>query len=129
MNIRLVIGCLLALLFCPLVSGQQKMVSDASPRDQVLQRIDDGEASALKAESAHADNFALGRIYAQLGLWYEDVGLWSRAEADLQRAILCFAMLQRAVKTWRRRSISWEVCTYRWGSCEKAKGKSRRRCG
>ena len=87
MNIRLVIGCLLAPLLCPLISAQQKMMSDVSPRDQVLQRIADGEASALKAESAHADNLALGRIYAQLGLWYEDVGLWSRAEADLQRAI------------------------------------------
>jgi tetratricopeptide (TPR) repeat protein len=87
MNIRVVIGCLLALLFCPLVLGQQKSVNDVSARDEVLQRIAAGEEMARKAESAHADNLALGRIYAQLGLWYEEAGLWNRAETDMEHAI------------------------------------------
>ncbi len=38
-------------------------------------------------ESAHADNVVLARGYTQLGLWYEDAGLWNRAEADLVHAV------------------------------------------
>jgi tetratricopeptide (TPR) repeat protein len=87
MNIRMVIGCLLSLLLCPLVLGQQKRLNDVSARDEVLQRIAVGEETARKAESAHAANLALGRIYEQLGVWYEDAGLWDRAEADLEHAI------------------------------------------
>jgi tetratricopeptide (TPR) repeat protein len=88
MNVRMVIGSMLALLVCPLVSGQTiPQDGDASPREEVLHRIALTEAAVRQAESAHQDNLILGRNYAQLGLWYEDAGLWNRAEADLAHSV------------------------------------------
>jgi tetratricopeptide (TPR) repeat protein len=87
MNIRLVIGCLFVLVSCPLVPGQQNNVSDVSGREAVLQRVAAAEASVQRGESIHANALVLGKSYAQLGLLYEDAGLWNRAEETLQRAV------------------------------------------
>jgi tetratricopeptide (TPR) repeat protein len=88
MNVHMVIGSMLALLVCPLVSGETNpQDGDASPKQEVLHRIAVSEAAVRQMESAHADSVVLGRSYAQLGLWYEDAGLWNRAEADLAHAV------------------------------------------
>jgi tetratricopeptide (TPR) repeat protein len=87
MNIRLVIGCLLAWSLCPVVLGQQKSESDVSPRQEVLQRVAASEALVQRAESTHADNHVLGRTYTVLALSYEDAGEWNRAEANFEHAI------------------------------------------
>jgi tetratricopeptide (TPR) repeat protein len=87
MNIRLVIGCLLVLVVCPLIHGQQNNENDVLGRDVVLQRVAAAETSVRQAESVHADALVLGKAYAQLGLLYEDAGLWNRAEETLQHAV------------------------------------------
>jgi tetratricopeptide (TPR) repeat protein len=91
MNIRMVVGSMLALLLCPLVSGQTAPQDDnVSPKQEVLQRIAVAETAVRQTESAHQDNVALGRSYIQIGLWYEDAGLWNKAEADLEHAVALF---------------------------------------
>jgi tetratricopeptide (TPR) repeat protein len=90
MNVRMVIGSMLALLVCPLVSGQTAVQTDDSPKQEVLRQIAISEAAQRQMESAHADSGALGRGYIQLGLWYSDAGLWNKAEADLERAVALF---------------------------------------
>ena len=91
MNVRMVIGFTLALLLCPLVSGQTTYQDgEVSPRQEVLHRIAVSEADLRQKESAHADNAVLGRGYIQLGLWYEDAGLWNKSEADLEQAVALF---------------------------------------
>ena len=90
MNVRMVIGSMLVLLLCPLVSGQTTAQTDDSPKQEVLRQIAVSEAAQRQMESAHADNVALGRGYIQLGLWYSDAGLWNKAEADLERAVTLF---------------------------------------
>ncbi len=90
MNVRMVVGPMLALLLCPFVSGQTTAQTDDSPKQEVLRQIAISEAAQRQMESAHADNVALGRGYIQLGLWYSDAGLWNKAEADLERAVTLF---------------------------------------
>jgi tetratricopeptide (TPR) repeat protein len=87
MNVRMVIGSALALLLCPLVFSQTTPQDGATPKQEVLQRIAATEAAVRQAESAHQDSVVLSRSYAQLGLWYEDAGLWSRAETDVAHAV------------------------------------------
>ena len=90
MNVRMVIGSMLALLLCPLVSGQTTAQTDDSPKQEILRLIVALEAAQQQRESAHADNTVLGRGYIQLGLWYSDVGLWNKSEAALERAVALF---------------------------------------
>jgi tetratricopeptide (TPR) repeat protein len=90
MNVRMVIGSMLSLLLCPLVSGQTTAQTDDSPKQAILRQIAVSEADLRQKESAHADNAVLGRGYMQLGLWYTDVGLWNKAEADLEHAVALF---------------------------------------
>jgi tetratricopeptide (TPR) repeat protein len=90
MNVRMVIGSMLALLVCPLVSGQTTTQTDASPKQEVLRQIAISEAAERKMESAHADNAVLGRGYIELGLLYSDAGLWNKSEANLERAVTVF---------------------------------------
>ena len=90
MNVRMVICSMLALLLCPLVSGQTAAQTNDSPKQEVLRLIATSEAGQRQMESAHADNAVLGRGYIQLGLLYSDAGLWNKAEADLERAVVLF---------------------------------------
>jgi tetratricopeptide (TPR) repeat protein len=90
MNIRLVIGLVVTLLLCPFAFGRQVAPTDNSPKQQILRRIAVSEAALQQRESAHADNAVLGKGYIQLGLWYEDAGLWNKAEADLEHAAALF---------------------------------------
>jgi tetratricopeptide (TPR) repeat protein len=91
MNVRMVIGSMLALLLCPLVSGQTPLQGGGnSPKEEILHRIAISETALRQRESAHADNAVLGKGYIQLGLWYTDAGLWNKAEADLEHAVALF---------------------------------------
>jgi Tetratricopeptide repeat len=90
MNVRMVIGSMLALLVCPLVSGQTTAQTDASPKQEVLRQIAISEDAQRQMESTHTENAVLGRGYIELGLLYSDAGLWNKSEASLERAVTVF---------------------------------------
>ena len=100
MNVRNVVSPVLALLLATYAPGQQRSqeageiaqsvrvpaAADAF-KQEVLRKITLEEAAARQAESAHATNVALGIIYVQLGLSYQDVALWEKSEATLEHAV------------------------------------------
>jgi len=98
MNVRLAFTPILALLLTQSAPGQSASQGiDATPvgsanaaaafKQGLLQRIARQEATARQAESAHAGIIALGKIYFQLGLLYQDAAQWPRAEATLQHTV------------------------------------------
>ena len=90
MNVRMVIGSILALLLCPFVSGQTVAQTDDSPKQAILRQIAISEATQRQMESTHTENAVLGRGYIELGLLYSDAGLWNKSEASLERAVVLF---------------------------------------
>jgi tetratricopeptide (TPR) repeat protein len=94
MNIRLVVRIALVLLFSFSLAGQE-IVQDASQpvgaaavkreRELLISRL---EAGARRGEANREANIDVGKICGQLGLIYQDVGQWARAEAALERAVL-----------------------------------------
>ena len=100
MNIRPVISVVFALACSCGLSGQQvadsqndQMVSGvggpSTPFKQELERrIGRMEDTARRSEASHASDLELGKIYAQLGLLYQDVALWGRSESAVEHAVL-----------------------------------------
>jgi tetratricopeptide (TPR) repeat protein len=100
MNVRYVVGPVLALLLSTHAPGQP-MSQEASEigqsvrvpatagafKQELLRRITLEEAAVRQAESAHATNVELARVYVQLGLLYQDVALWEKSEAVLEHAV------------------------------------------
>jgi tetratricopeptide (TPR) repeat protein len=93
MNVRLVVSVALALSFSLSLAGQQvvqntgQLVGAAAVKQEREFRISRLEDAARRGEANGEPNIDLGKIYAQLGLLYQDVALWARAEAALERAI------------------------------------------
>jgi len=76
--------------------GQQS-VTEIPTRVELTQRIAVYEAAARGAESAHASDATVAKIYARLASLYEDAAMYERAEADLKHAI----SLLRGDVEWR----------------------------
>jgi tetratricopeptide (TPR) repeat protein len=103
MSVRLVISPILVLFSCCLL-GQQisRGGDDTGPpassaandgpalRQKIFDRIVVLEAATRQAESANAGDLKLGRLYSQLGLFYENAAQWDRSEAALKRAVALF---------------------------------------
>jgi tetratricopeptide (TPR) repeat protein len=103
MNVRLVVSFALV-LFSSCVHGQtipnvgdesqppiRAAASDVSVfRKKLLDQIAVLEVFARQEESAHAGGIKLGRIYSQLGLFYEDTAQWDRSEAALKHSVSLF---------------------------------------
>src|ERR1700734_366547 len=103
MSVRLVISPILVLFSCCLLGQQISRGGDdtgppassaandgADYRQKILDRIVVLEAATRKAESANAGDLKLGRLYSQLGLFYENAAQWDRSEAALKRAVALF---------------------------------------
>lgn len=96
MNVRLVVSVVLALSFSFSLAGQQivsnagKLVGAAAVKQEREFRISLLEDAARRGEANRGPNIDLGKIYGQLGLLYQDVALWARAEAALERAVQLF---------------------------------------
>jgi tetratricopeptide (TPR) repeat protein len=100
MNVRLVVGPVLALLLSTHAPGQQ-MSQEAGEigqsvrvpptagafKQEILHRISLKEAAVRQAESAHATNVELSVLYVHLGLLYQDAALWEKSEAMLVHAV------------------------------------------
>lgn len=99
MEIRLVVGPILAFLLSAYAPGQQmsqptakvdplRANADAGAFKQVLlHQIVVDEAAIRQAEAAHATSDRLSRAYLHLGRLYQDVAQWDRAEAALEHAV------------------------------------------
>ena len=100
MNVRFVMSPILALSLSFHAAGQQvsRGNGDSVPsvlganagldfKESLLHRIAMDEAAVRNAESAHASNGELGRLYAELGLEYEDAAQYERSEAAMQRSV------------------------------------------
>jgi tetratricopeptide (TPR) repeat protein len=100
MNVRLVASSVLALLLLSYASGQQTLQGggEADPtaraaadtgtfKENLSHRIALEEAAVRQAESAHASNVALSKIYVQLGLFYQDAAQWGASEVVLRHAV------------------------------------------
>jgi tetratricopeptide (TPR) repeat protein len=98
MNIRFVIG--VALLLSSYTHCQQTLqgseagqptrvtATDSGEfKQQLLRRIALEETTVKQAESAHAADVAVGRLYVRLGLLYQEVAWWERSEAALAHAV------------------------------------------
>jgi tetratricopeptide (TPR) repeat protein len=94
MNIRVVVPVVLILSLSFSLAGQE-VVQDASQpvgaaavkreRELLISRLED---AARRGEANREANIDMGKIFGQLGLLYQDVGQWARAEAALERAVL-----------------------------------------
>ena len=93
MNVRLVVSVVLALSFSLSLAGQQivqntgQLVGAAAVKQEREFRISRLEDAARRGEANREPNIDLGKIYGQLGLLYQDVARWARAEAALERAV------------------------------------------
>jgi tetratricopeptide (TPR) repeat protein len=93
MNVRLVVSVVLALSFSLSLAGQQivqntgQLVGAAAVKQEREFRISRLEDAARRGETTREPNIDLGKIYGQLGLLYQDVAQWARAEAALVRAV------------------------------------------
>jgi tetratricopeptide (TPR) repeat protein len=90
MNIRPVISVVFALAYSCGLSGQQgggAGESSTAFKLEVERRIGRMEDAARKSEASHASDLELGKIYAQLGLLYEDAGQWGRSESAVEHAV------------------------------------------
>lgn len=77
-------------------AGRQS-VTEIPTRVELTQRIAVYEAAARGAESTHASDATVAKIYARLASLYEDAAMYERAEADLKHAI----SLLRGNVEWR----------------------------
>jgi tetratricopeptide (TPR) repeat protein len=104
MNVRLVVGPIVALLLSSYAPGQQmsrgsgEIVTSRHTavnaggdfKQKLLHQIVLEEEAVRQAESAHAANVVLGRAYVQLGESYECAAQWERSEAALDHAVSLF---------------------------------------
>lgn len=88
-------------------NAQQGRV-DLTPKQELEHRIADYERVLRDAESAHASDIAVARLYVQLGLWYQDLALWNRSEADLERAVALFRRASEPESDERRVSDGYQ---------------------
>ncbi|MEI9979303.1 MAG: hypothetical protein WDN23_09920 [Edaphobacter sp.] len=106
MNVRPIIGvCVLSFSFS--MAGQQIMqetsergqpVDAAAFKQNLESRIRGFEDAVRKNEANHASNLEQGKVYAHLGLLYEDVAQLERSEVALERAV---SLLRRDVDSKR----------------------------
>jgi len=68
----------------------QQRLAGLPSKQELEDRIAFYERVVRGEESAHASDIAVGRIYEQLGLWYRDIALLDRSEADQKHAISLF---------------------------------------
>jgi tetratricopeptide (TPR) repeat protein len=98
MNVRLVICPILALLLSSYAPGQLQEASEVGQsvrataatgafKQDLLHKVALEESAIRQAESAHATNVELCKLYVQLGLLYQDVALWEKSEAVLEHAV------------------------------------------
>lgn len=100
MKVCLVVTSVLALLLSFYAPAQQMMqMTDGADqparaaaeartfRQDLLHRVALEEAAVREAESAHAANMELCKIYVRLGLLYEDLAQWDKSEAALEHAV------------------------------------------
>lgn len=98
MNVHPVVNVLLALSISLSSRGQQVgqgageggQPAPNAFKQEIERKIALFEDAVRKSEANHAADVALGRLYSQLGLLYEDVGLWGRSESAFQRAVMLF---------------------------------------
>jgi tetratricopeptide (TPR) repeat protein len=93
MNRRSSVSVILFLLVASCAYGQQQMaggVSGLPSKQEVERQVARFEDAIRVRESAHASDQVLARIYMQVGLWYEDLAVWNRSEADLEHAVFLF---------------------------------------
>jgi len=81
---------------------------DLPPKQELEHRVALYESAVRDAESAHASDTRVARLYVQLGLWYQDLALWNRSEADLERAVTLF---RRASESESEPETSGELAT------------------
>jgi tetratricopeptide (TPR) repeat protein len=72
------------------VAMTQGVVTGLPSKEEIERRISLFENAVRNGESNHASDQALARGYMQIGLWYEDLAVWNRAEADLEHAVFLF---------------------------------------
>jgi tetratricopeptide (TPR) repeat protein len=94
MNIRLVVSVVLVLSLSFSLAGQEIVQDAGQPpgaaavkreRELLISRFED---AARRGEANRDADVDVGKIYGQLGLIYQDVGQWARAEDALKRAVL-----------------------------------------
>ncbi len=106
MNVRPIVSvCVLSFSFS--MTGQQivqeigdrgQPVSAAAFKQNLESRIRGFKDAVRKNEADHASNLEQGKVYAQLGLLYEDVAQLERSEAAFARAV---SLLRRDVDSKR----------------------------
>jgi tetratricopeptide (TPR) repeat protein len=93
MNVRIVVSLISALLLSHCAIGQTKSQAagdGTSFKQDVLHQIALLQQAAREDEAANAGDIKLGRIYSQLGLYFEDTAQWDRSEAALKHAVSLF---------------------------------------
>jgi tetratricopeptide (TPR) repeat protein len=65
-------------------------VTGLPPKPEIEHRVSLVESAIRDREATHASDVALARLYMQVGLWYEDLAVWNRAEADMEHAVFLF---------------------------------------
>ena len=71
-------------------AGQGSQSSPTIYKQTMERQITLFEEAVRKNEADHAADVKLGRLYSQLGLLYEAVGLWNRSESAFGRAVALF---------------------------------------
>jgi tetratricopeptide (TPR) repeat protein len=98
MKIHPVVDVLLALSISLSLRGQQVgqgageggQSAPTTFKQEIEHKIALFEDAVRKKEANHTADGKLGRLYSQLGLLYEDVGLWGRSEFAFERAVSLF---------------------------------------
>jgi tetratricopeptide (TPR) repeat protein len=86
MNLRLFIRPVLVLLLAPCAVGQQSL-KGIPTRAEELRQIAMCEAAVKEAESTHASDAVLAKLYTRLASLYEDTARYDESEAVLEHAI------------------------------------------
>jgi tetratricopeptide (TPR) repeat protein len=71
-------------------AGEGGQPTPSTYKQEIERQIVLYEVAVGKSEASHAADVKLGRLYSQLGLLYEDVGLWGRSESAFERAVALF---------------------------------------
>jgi tetratricopeptide (TPR) repeat protein len=102
MDGRASVSAVIFLLFASCAYGQQVAdggavaaagtpgVTGLPSKQEIERRVTEFENAVREGESTRAPDLKLARLYMQIGLWYEDLGVWNRSEADMEHAVFLF---------------------------------------
>jgi hypothetical protein len=97
-------------------------------RAELLRRIDVYEAAARDAESVHASDVTVAKVYGRLASLYSDAAMYPRAEMALEHAIFLLHRSAEGSGELAEDINFWDCCIYRWEICARPNARSWRRC-